>query len=92
MSAKNILVAMGLLTLSMTSMAADIESVTVKGSSGVTRAEVKAELQRAFANGEIVHGDLVVLHELLSPKQERPAQRVAQQPAPERGAPRVAGK
>lgn len=70
MNAKKIMAALGLLAMSLTATAGDVESVTIKGTSGVTRAEVKAELQKAFANGEIVHGDLVVLHELLAPAKE----------------------
>ncbi|MFL6660250.1 MAG: hypothetical protein ACJ8GW_19345 [Massilia sp.] len=61
---------LGLLTVSLNALAGDIDSVTVKGNVGASRADVQAELQAAFARHEIVHGDLLVLRELLAPTVE----------------------
>lgn len=72
MNAKKILAAIGLLSLSLTAMAGDIDTVVVKGNPGASRAAVKAELTRAIANGDIVHGDLVDFQQLVvSPRPER---------------------
>lgn len=93
MNAKQILVAMSLAALSVSGMAADVDSVTIKGKSGVSRDEVKSELMRALANNEIKHGDLVALHELLAPLPAAPQeQRLAAQTSPAPGATRVASQ
>jgi len=71
MKAFTTIATLGLLTVSLNAVAGDIDSVTVKGNAGASRAQVQAELQAAFARHEIVHGDLLVLRELLAPAAEQ---------------------
>ena len=69
MNAKKILTAVALITLSLSAVAADFESVIVPAKQGKTRDEVKAELKLAIANGEIVHGDLADFQQLVANRQ-----------------------
>lgn len=88
MNAKNTIAALGLLTLALASHAADLDSVNLRAEAGVSREQVKAELQRALANGEIVHGNLAHFHQLLAPAKAAPTAAVAAKSEP---APRPAG-
>lgn len=85
MNAKSIVATVALLTSSLTAVAGDLDGLNTKPGDGRSRAEVKAELHRALAKGEIVHGDLAVLHELVGrPLQPAVTVRVADKtPAPQ---------
>lgn len=70
MNAKNIIATLGLVTMSLSALASDIDAVVIHTSQGKTRAEVKAELNEAIAKGEIVHGDLADFQQLLASAQQ----------------------
>lgn len=65
MKTKTFTIALALITVSLSAMAADT-AIVVPSNQGKTRDDVKAELKLAIANGEIVHGDLADFYQLLA--------------------------
>ena len=70
MNARNIIATLGLVTMSLSATAADVDVNVTRASEGKTRVEVQAELKEAIAKGEIVHGDLAELHQVLASAQQ----------------------